>query len=501
MPLKNDIEKILSHSFCANSIEVVEDENVLVLTARVLDFKPSPNGWGITEEVCRQHMNTIIGKHMVTKYYADTDTLGGHEDSKQKFRLGNFDIPHKETNSIGTIIDVWIDYIDKDDEELGKAMYVKCTLMVLEHLNEVTLIQEWLEQGIKVRLSVEWFYTTSVVVDGVEWIADPVFSNICVLNSESKNGKPIVYGNYDVAELGINLLDEMNNAILKDYEENSKNNKEGENKMNNRFLEALNGISVDALTTSIYMALSTTLGEEEYYNSYVYDIYADDKFVLVRNYNDAPNNLTKYSYSVLEDGSVVLNEGAKVLRQDVFVPIATMNEKVEEVNAQLNEVQEQLNGVQEQLDLANEVKEQLETKISTLEANYEILVNEKATLLEEKEVMLQQVNELAEIKEQQAKREYEEKLNEKIAYYATKFEEVGETEKFNSEEIQGKIKDMLNSDELVSLRAENEVNKFLLEKRLNAVTVSPLVNQGLNSNMDNLIPKDEKSVRLEKYGF
>ena len=61
-------------------------------------------------------------------------------------------------------------------------MYVKCTLMVLEHLNEVTLIQEWLEQGIKVRLSVEWFYTTSVVVDGVEWIADPVFSNICVLN-------------------------------------------------------------------------------------------------------------------------------------------------------------------------------------------------------------------------------------------------------------------------------------------------------------------------------
>ena len=115
--------------------------------------------------------------------------------------------------------------------------------------------------------------------------------------------------------------------------------------------------------------------------------------------------------------------------------------------------------------------------------------------------MLQQVNELAEIKEQQAKREYEEKLNEKIAYYATKFEEVGETEKFNSEEIQDKIKDMLNSDELVSLRAENEVNKFLLEKRLNGVTVSPLVNQGLNSNMDNLIPKDEKSVRLEKYGF
>ena len=264
--------------------------------------------------------------------------------------------------------------------------------------------------------------------------------------------------------------------------------------MNNRFLEALNGISVDALTTSIYMALSTTLGEEEYYNSYVYDIYADDKFVLVRNYNDAPNNLTKYSYSVSEDGSVVLTEEAKVLRQDVFVPITTMNEKVEEVNAQLNEVQEQLN-------LANEVKEQLETKISTLEANYEILVNEKATLLEEKEVMLQQVNELAEIKEQQAKREYEEKLNEKIAYYATKFEEVGETEKFNSEEIQDKIKDMLNSDELVSLRAENEVNKFLLEKRLNAVTVSPLVNQGLNSNMDNLIPKDEKSVRLEKYGF
>ena len=494
MPLKNDIEKILSHSFCANSIEVVEDENVLVLTARVLDFKPSPNGWGITEEVCRQHMNTIIGKHMVTKYYADTDTLGGHEDSKQKFRLGNFDIPHKETNSIGTIIDVWIDYIDKDDEELGKAMYVKCTLMVLEHLNEVTLIQEWLEQGIKVRLSVEWFYTTSVVVDGVEWIADPVFSNICVLNSESKNGKPIVYGNYDVAELGINLLDEMNNAILKDYEENSKNNKEGENKMNNRFLEALNGISVDALTTSIYMALSATLGEDEYYDSYVYDIYADDNFVLVRNYNDAPNNLTKYSYSVLEDGSVALNDGVKVLRQDVFVPIATMNEKVEEVNAQLNEVQEQL-------DLANEVKEQLETKISTLEANYEILVNEKATLLEEKEVMLQQVNELAEIKEQQAKREYEEKLNEKIAYYATKFEEVGETEKFNSEEIQDKIKDMLNSDELVSLRAENEVNKFLLEKRLNGVTVSPLVNQGLNSNMDNLIPKDEKTVRLEKYGF
>lgn len=482
----NKFEKLLSHDFCANSIEVVEDENVLILNARVLDFKKSPNGWGITEEVCEKYMHTIIGKHIVTKYFVDTDTLGGHEDNKQKFRLGDFDIPHKDTNSIGTVLDVWIDWIDENDESKGKAMYVKCTLMVLEHINEVTLIQEWLEKGIKVNLSVEWFYSESVVIDGVEWIANPTFSNICVLNSESKNGKQVIKGNYDVAELGINLLDEMNNAILKDFK---MNNEEGD-RMKNRLLEALNGLSVDEITSGIYSALEKIMTAEEYYDVYVWDIYPDDKYFLTRNWNDEWGIYKKYDYTVAEDGAITVKEGVLVKKEEVFVPVSVMNEKINEVQAELEKANEERAAMESS---ANEIKVELETKIATLEVDNSLLSTEKQSLSD-------MVNELSVYKEKQEKQEYEEKLNAKITYYEAKFNEVGEVEKFNSEEIQLKIKEMVNSDELVALKAENEVNKFLLDKKVNS-TEKSLIHQGLNSNMDGLIPKDAKTLRKEQFGF
>lgn len=473
--MKN-INKLLSHDFCVNSIDIVEDdESVVILTAIVLDFDPSPNKWGITKETCEKYKDTIIGKHVVTKYFMETDTLGGHENNKQKYRDGDFDIPHKDTNSIGTILDVWIGYIDKDNEDLGEAMYVKCSLMMLEHINEVSLIMEWLEKGIKVNLSVEWFYTESVIIDGVEWIANPTFSNICVLNSESKNGKPIVRGNYDIAELGINLLDEMNNAIIQDYKLNEK---EGE-VMKNRFLEALNGLSFDDITSGIWSALEKTISADEYYDVFIWDIYPDDKYFLTRNWNEEYGIYKQYSYETMEDGTISISEGITVKKEEVFVPISVMNQKVEEI--------------QTTLDGVNEIKSELETKVATIQEDNALLTTEKTELSEK-------LNEYQEYKEEHEKHEYEEKLNAKMSYYEEKFNQVDMMEKFNSEEVQEKIKEMLNEDELVALKAENAIDKVLLEVKLNTVE-KPLIHQVLNSKMDDLIPLDAKTIRKQQFGF
>ena len=493
----NSLEKFLTHNTCIISIEVTDDPSVMKVVCKILDFLHSPNKWGITEEVCDKYKDTLIGKHFVTRYYSDTDTLGNHEDSKVKFRGTDIDIPHKNTNSIGTVLKVWIDYIDKDDESLGKCLWCEGMLMVYEHMNEISLIQSWLENGIKVNLSIEWFYTESVIVDGIEWIANPTFSNICVLNSEAKNDKPLVKGNYDIAELEFKMIEEMNNAILADYSLNNKEiTKESEEMLKNRFLEALNSLSAGDLWNAIYDALSKVMVADEFYDTYIsdYDIYPEEGFFVYHVYTGDGCEYYKVTYTKDADDVITLNydEKEKVVRKQVWVTVA---EAQVQIDTAILEVQNKLN-------VTTTEKETLETKVNELETELTSEKESKIELTTQVESLNSIVEELKPYKENAIEQELEQKLNEKKEYYKVKFEALNALETFETEDVQGMIKETLNSDSTIAEKAELGLGKTLIEM------VKPIDNSKttqvyteMNSNMNNLIPADSKEIRRQNYGF
>lgn len=493
----SNLEKFLVHKASINSIEVTDDPSIMKIVCKVLDFKPSHNKWGITEEVCEKYKYTLIGKHFVTKYYADTDTLGNHEDNKVKFREGDIEIPHKDTNSIGTVLDAWVDYIDKNDETQGKCLWCEGMLMVYEHLNEISLIESWLNQGIKVNLSIEWFYTESVIVDEIEWIANPTFSNICILNSEAKNGKPLVRGNYDIAEL--KMIEEMNNAILADYENslNDKNdNKESEEMLKNRFLEALNSLSCGELSDKVYLALSSTMTADDFYDTWIsdYNIYPNEGFFIAHTYTDDGVVYRKFTYTLDESENIVISgEGIPVKREEVWV---TISEAQTQVDNALLEVKEQLNTVETERDTLKE-------KINELNGELQSAKVGKDEWEAKVQVLNSKIEELEPYKEEAIQKAFEQKINEKKDYYRVKFEALNAIQEFNSEDIQLKIKETLNSDELTSLKAERDIDKVLVElvkPVSNAKTTEGQYTE-LNSKLNNLIPMNEKEQRKSIYGF
>ena len=494
----NNLEKLLTHNTCINSIEVTDDPSIMKVTCKILDFLPSPNKWGITEEVCDKYKDTLVGKHFVTRYCADTDTLGTHEDSKVKFRGTQIDIPHKNTNSIGTVLKVWIDYIDKDDEELGKCLWCEGMLMVYEHLNEISLIQSWLESGIKVNLSIEWFYTESVIVDGIEWIANPTFSNICVLNSEAKNGKPLVKGNYDIAELDFKMIEEMNNAILADYSLNNKETtKESEEMLKNRFLEALNSLSVGDLVSKIYSALSKVMPADEFYDTYVsdYNVYLEESFFVAHTYTGDGCVYHKFTFTKDAEDNIEVDYSGKqqVKREEVWVTVSVAQAQVETAVAEVTEVLNTIKGE----------KETLETKVNDLETELTTEKESKVELVTQIESLNSVVEELTPYKENAVAQEVEQKLNEKKEYYKVKFEALNALEAFDTEEVQTMIKESVNSDSAIAEKAEFGLGKALIEmvKPMdNSKQQNPTYTE-LNSNMNNLIPADSKEVRKQIYGF
>lgn len=474
----NLLSKRVVHNFCINTIEEMpEDKTVLKFKAVVLDFKVSHNGWAISSPTAEKYMYTLLHKHIVTKYYSEgenggIDALGDHAEGAKKLRgtKGEITIPCTGTHSIGTITDVYIAPLNDKTEE--PVLWCEGILLAWDNINECSLLLEWAENGVPILVSVEWYYTQSMLDnDGAEWIVDPTFSALTILNSEQRGNKDIVYGNYDCAHIQVMLNSEyyrqFNHAALKDV-----NTKKGRGKeMSNIFLKALNDISFEGIRGKIYGALEKQMTAEEYKTVWIsmWDIY--ETYFVYTVFEGKDEKHYKIHYEKVGPSAITLDYASKVQveRQDVYVEVS----ELAEIDAK---AKEDLDKLEVALDKANE-------KIRGLQAD-----SQKLKTLEAK------LNKI----------ENDEKLNAALQQYKNEFEEFNALDVFLSEEVHGLIEDTLVPEK--QAKAVIKLQKILLTCAKNNQVSPRLANSRTSTciegacyvgNRTNFAVNDT----LDRYGF
>lgn len=375
----NLFNKKVVHNFCINTIEEIpEDKTVLRFKAVVIDFKVSHNGWAISEITAEKYMYTLLHKHIVTKYYDEEenggiDAFGDHEEGQKGLRgtNGEIMIPCTGTHSIGTITNVYIAPLN--DKTSEKVLWCEGILLAWDNVNECGLLLEWAEKGIPILVSVEWYYTQSAIDNkNVEWIADPTFSALTVLNSEQRGNKDIVYGSYDRAHIQIMLNNEhyrlFNHAAIKDF---GTKKREGED-MDNVFLKALNDISFEGIRRKIYEALEKEMSAKEYKTLWIDMWNIFETYFVCTVFDDANEKHYKIGYEKTEDDAILLDYKTKkqVERKDVYVEVAESQKAADKAEEEMDSLKVSLGEAQarvEELEKENERLEALEDKLRVIE--------------------------------------------------------------------------------------------------------------------------------------
>lgn len=513
MSVENAIlNRMITHNFYINSIEEVkEDKSVLKFKAVVLDFEQSHNKWAVSEDTARKYMKTLLHKHIVTRYYSEDendgiDALGDHEPSSTHLRGSNGDveIPITNTRSIGTITNVWIAPLDPNNSLSKNVMWCEGILLAWDNLNECSLLLEWAGNNIPILTSVEWYYTQNMIDnDGVEWIVDPNFSALTILNSEQRGNKDIVYGNYDCSHIKLMLnndhYQQFNSAVMEDIkngstkqEEIKKINGKGDEHMENRFLKAFNDISFGQIRSKIYEALSKVMIAEEYNTMYIgmWDIY--DTYIIYETYLEYEWVRYKIDYTKSENDEITVDYASrkKVERQDVYV-------EVSEVQTATNSLTKEKEDIELKLNEVNETVETLKNDLTTSK-DTEIVLNSTIVELTSKVEDLEKCkNELDEIK-------YNEKLEETKATYFTEFNSFNSAEKFETEEVQELIKDTLDNEK--SFNSVIKLKDILLECAKTVVPVKENSKDGnsgveYSKSLNSAIPKGKSKSYVDEYGF
>lgn len=497
------LKKMITHNFCINSLEeIVQDKSILKFKAVVMDFKKSHNGWAVSKDTVNKYKNSIIGKHIVTRYYSEDendgmDAFGDHEPDTTVLRgsNGNVIIPTTNTRSIGTITDAYIAPLDTNNSLSEEVFWCEGILLAWDNINECSLLLEWTNNNIPILTSVEWYYTQNMIDnDGTEWIVDPIFSALTILNSEQRGNKDIVYGNYDCSHIELmlnnNHYKEFNNAIIEDI--NKDYEREGEG-MENIFLKALNEISVGEARQKIYSVLAKVMTAEEYNSMYISDWDMFDTYFLYETYKDEKWAKFKVEYSKNEADEIIVDfENRKqVVREEVLVEVSESEKAVNSVKTEKDELEIKLNK-------ANDDLEAVRGELLTSKNEQTELVNSLAAMKADNEKLKESEKELQEIK-------YNQKLEETKQLYKVDFEKFNSIERFNSEEVQSLIEDILDSEK--EMNAVIKIKDIILDCAKSYVPTS----KGLNSKTDmggifegskdlGNLKKNNKSY-VETYGF
>lgn len=499
-------EKIGKLNISINSLQTVPNDPTIVKCKMIIcDFEVSGNRQCITEEVANDNLQTLIGKRICCKYIKaedndGIDALSDHEEEVCKDRNGN-DVVYYNTDAIGYIENAYIDtYIDKNGNS-KRVIFADAILWYDDHYKDIIdLLNEWLNNGISIKMSCEYLYYNFSVKDGVEYIQSPiVFVAHTLLNSEDRGNMLAVEPSYECAELlSINEKKAYNKAVNKLIK--SKNNKEEYNTMENKFLNAMksnNQKSFGDIRDGLMSALAKVMTAEEYFDVWIslYNVY-EDCFVY-ETYEDSKYVYYKVSYTKDENG-VVTEVGfankEKVERSDEFVSVNKLNEANETIK-NLNAKIVDLNG-------------ELEKK-STNEKNNIDKFNE----LSDKVVSLNaQVKEMKPIVDKYNEDKFEKSFNAAKSLYENKFKAVNALNIFNEDDTQNLIKESVNSDETISSKAKYSLNALIVDN-INPVQtnddevvlgeshVSVNQIQEITDDNDGLIGQDTDTVLKDEYGI
>lgn len=462
-----------------------KDPTLLKSTMIVHDFERSWNNQVITEEICRENMNTLIGKRIVCKYVPSEDNDGkdalkGHEEFIGINRDGKQDIM-TGTIAIGFIENVFIDDYKNIDGTVKKVLYANAVIWNDEKYADIVgLLKEWIDRGIKIHMSVEYIYYNYSMVEGVEYLQSPiVYLANALLNSEERENCAEVLPAFDCASLiSLNEKQQWNKAInqlssknsnkteddnISNSDLNKKSEKEELRSMNkenegitneekkNVFVEAiktLNEVSFSGIRRAIYDELSKVMIAAEYECVYLADYLLFETYFIYEVCENKEWVNYKVTYVKNEDETITVNYDAreKVVRSSEW--IATSNAKIEELTSQLNEKEEELK------ELNSKVENTTTEKGETMDKYNELA--EKVTALNAKVQVLQP------LADKYTEEQFEKTLNSAKEFYKEKFENVEAIAVFAEESTQELIKKTVNSCEEESQKAKFELSNLIV---------------------------------------
>ena len=442
-------EPMLSINQSANKLETN-----LYAPFIIHDFNVSWNNQIISEEICAANKDTLVGQPVLVKYFnegdAAKDHLGTHEVYMTTNRDTGEDMMATDTFAIGTFQSAEIEDVEIDGQT-KRCLVGYAQLWVNRYYNICSLLNEWLDKGIKIHCSCEYTFKNYEMIDNVQHIKSPYsYTGHTILNSEEKDGYGIVLPAYDVAEML-----SWNAAIDKDKENEKSEN--GVKSVENVFITSLNGLSLGETRDGIYKALADVMTASEYMHMYISDYSINDDHFFYETYSEENGWETyKVGYSKNDEGVTVDYEGrTKMEYKTEMVPAeeaknqletavneakAEMQATIDELTAKVSETETELNAVKED-NVA-----QKETVVS---------LNEQIVGLNET------IESLNEYKEKFEAEQYAAALNEAMEKYKAKFERLNALEKFEAEEVQTLVAETLDAEK--ALDAKNALSDMLIE--------------------------------------
>ena len=456
------------------------------------DFERSWNNQVITEDVCAENMNTLIGQPVLVKYYGDGDKtkdhLGTHEVYTTTNRDTGEDMMATDTFAIGTFQSVEITDMEVDGTT-KRCLVGYAQLWLDRYYNVCSLLNEWIEKGIQIFCSCEYIFKNYEMKNDVQYIKSPYsYTGHVILNSEEKDGYGIVLPAYDVA-----TMLSWNAALHRDNE--TKESTNGVSDLENVFVTSLNGLSLGEKRDGIYKALANVMTAAEYMHMYISDYSINDDYFYYETYNEEVSEWETYkvNYSTSEDGVTVDFENRTKMEVKVEMVEAEtaknqLETAVEEAKAELQTTIEELN---------SKVSEQ-ETELNSLKED-NVAQKETVVSLNEKIVELNStIESLNEYKVKFEADQYAAALNEAMEIYKAKFERLNALNKFEEEGVQALIADTLDAEK--SLDAKGALSDMLIEL-IDSVPVQTSVNTKVTNGfvengagLGNLVTKSQNKV-------
>jgi len=460
-------EKLGNLKLQLNSLNQSEDDfTILKFVGISHDFELSKNSQIVTQEVCEENLQTLIGKPITAKYIKDeeTDNLAGHGEILDVFRENEELFVSSDALAIGHITDT---YIKKHEEK--KVLFIEGELWLDRYPNICSLLLEWQKRDIAIYSSVEYKYKNYNVEEGIEYIKSPIYYlGQCILASETRGDLPKVEPAYDSAQLlSINELTKYNKLVAKEVlnkhkKEDSQNNYKGGNIVSDKkdkVLKKICELSQSDVRTILYAELKATMSEADYDNSYIVDIY--ETYFILNIYDADGSKYYKVTYSKSDDDANIDYTNKSEVEQ-VWQTIENVsqlqtenNQLKEEIETLKNNDSKDLISKNENLSNLNKNLEEENKKLidaNTLLKGEKVSLNEKLEEASNKAIELNkkleettnEITNLTEFKEKYIKQKNEALLEEAQSYFKDKFEAVNAKNEYNSEEVQNLIKLSIN---------------------------------------------------------
>jgi len=457
------------------------------------DFELSWNGQIITEEVCAENKDTLIGQPVLVKYFNEGDKskdhLGTHEAYFTKNRDTGEDLLATDTFAIGTFQSAEIEDVEIDGQT-KRCLVGYAQLWMNRYYNVCSLLNEWLDRGIKIHCSCEYTFKNYEMNDNIQYIKSPYsYTGHTILNSEEKDGYGVVLPAYDVAEML-----SWNAALHKDMDAESTKNEV--NDVDNVFLTSLNGLSLGETRDGIYKALANVMTAADYMRMYISDYSINDDHFFYETYNEEAGEWETYkvSYSKSEDGVTVDYENRT--KMEVKVEMVPAQEAKNQLETAVNEAKAEM---QTTIDELTTKVSETETELNALKED-NVAQKETVVSLNEQIVTLNEtIESLNEYKEKFEAEQYAAALNEALEKYKAKFEKLSALNKFEEEATQALIADTLDSEK--ALDAKNALSDMLIElidaapvqSSMNAKSSNGIVENG--SGLGKLVEPQKKVIK------